>query len=67
MYKGGTTAYNNLTSHKNKNIALYQQTDSSDGRPASKCGAAIGDSSTLTTILPSFGLVSFGTVTSQET
>jgi len=42
-------------------------TASSLRRPASKCGAAIGDSSTFISRLPSLGRESFGTVISHDT
>jgi len=42
-------------------------TASSVRRPASKCGAAIGDSSTFSRTEPSLGRESFGTVTSHDT
>uniref|UniRef100_A0A182PA20 Uncharacterized protein n=1 Tax=Anopheles epiroticus TaxID=199890 RepID=A0A182PA20_9DIPT len=43
----------------------FSCTHSSDWRPPSKCGAAIGPSSTFTKSIPSFGRVAFGSTTSQ--
>ncbi|KNC20724.1 hypothetical protein FF38_07721 [Lucilia cuprina] len=46
---------------------LFNCTVSSELRPTSKCGAAMGPSSTFICIIPSFGLTAFGTPNSLET